>query len=29
MLLVMLHYAWTLHFRRTVPVEIPTWYEPR
>ena len=29
MLLVMLHYAWTLHFRRPVPAEIPTWYQPR
>lgn len=29
MLLVMLHYAWTLHFRRPVPAEVPSWYQPR
>lgn len=29
MLLVMLNYAWTLHFRRPVPAELPTWYQPR
>jgi hypothetical protein len=28
-LLVMLHYAWTLHFRRPVPEPVPTWYQPR
>lgn len=28
-LLVMLHYAWTLHFRRPVPAEVPSWYQPR
>lgn len=28
-LLVMLHYAWTLHFRRPIPEPIPTWYQPR
>ncbi len=28
-LLVMLHYAWTLHFRRPIPEPVPTWYQPR
>ena len=28
-LLVMLHYAWTLHFRRPMPEPVPTWYVPR
>lgn len=28
-LLVTLHYAWTLHFRRPVPAELPRWYQPR
>lgn len=27
--LVMLHYAWTLHFRRPIPAPVPTWYQPR
>jgi hypothetical protein len=28
-LLVMLHYAWTLHFRRPMPEPLPTWHVPR
>jgi len=28
-LLVMLHYAWTLHFRHPIPEPIPSWYQPR
>src|SRR4051812_7726049 len=28
-LLVMLHSAWTLHFRRPIPEPLPTWYQPR
>jgi len=28
-LLVMLHYAWSLHFRRPIPEPVPTWYQPR
>jgi hypothetical protein len=28
-LLVMLHYAWSLHFRRPLPEPMPTWYQPR
>ncbi len=28
-LLVMLHYAWTLHFRRPIPEPVPSWYQPR
>jgi len=29
LLLVMLHYGWTLHFRRPVPLDLPTWYQAR
>lgn len=28
-LLVMLHYAWTLYFRRPMPEPLPTWHVPR